>query len=420
MKPHRMLHIIVNVLCVSAMLLSSVAIAGVKTIKLGTLSPTNGPYMAMGMAIGNGLKIWCEDFNKRGGITIDGVTYNFEGVQYDNGNWTPSATLKSLQQGWRQDGIRVWFVAGHNITTPSISQWVLQQDEPGIIFAWGVSAALLPRYTNVISMNMWPAFLAQLLYWYGQQHPGAKVALMVQDAAFTLDCQAWQRIGAIAGGLKIANETKFDTNTTDWRSVMEPVVASKPDLIFQGVGGAAVNAYVMAAAKKLGYTGDWVMAQLTYKTAVNIVPEAYFQGVINSFPDFDMPGKTPLERYCHRLYVQFNRRYPDTWVGDATNMFYLASVFETGLRLANSVDWEKVLKTMLATDPLPVLNLGDISWSGKEIWGANRLVGIPWPVATQQGDKIHIIDYVNWDELYRKNIQVIRNVFEELGVPYSR
>lgn len=420
MKTQRISQIIVNGLCVVAMLLPSVAIAEVKTIKLGVITPMNGPYMEMGVAMGNGLKIWCQDFNERGGITIDGVTYNFEGVQYDSGSWTPAVTLQSLQQGWRQDGIRVWFVAGHNLITPSLSQWVLQQNEPGIIFAWGTSAALLPRYTNVISMNMWPTWLAQLLYWYGQQHPGANVALMVPDAAFALDCQAWQRIGAIAGGLKIVNETKYDLNTTDWQSVMEPIVASKPELIFQGTGGAANNAYVMAAARELGYTGDWASTNLTYKTAVGIVPDAYFQNVINSFPDFDVPGETPFEQYCHRLYVKFNTLYPGTWVGDAANLFYLASVFETGLRLSNSVDWKKVLDTMIATDPLPDPNIGDIPWSGKEVWGSNRLVGIPWPVATQQGDKIHIIGYTSWDDMYRKNIQVIRDVFEELGVPYNR
>ncbi|MFC1967410.1 ABC transporter substrate-binding protein [Chloroflexota bacterium] len=391
----------------------------IEWVTIGLTVPTKGYGTDVGGSMGAGLQVWCDDFNDRGGITIDGVTNFFKCAMYDNNSWEAAATLKAVQKGWQEDGVRIWSTGAWTVATPAVASWCLQQGEPSMVMTWAPCSALTPEYPNTWGINSWPAYIGQLCYWYGLEHPGAKAATMSPNMDLFIDAKAYQMIGCLGSGMEIVSDTDFDLMTTDWHPVMAPIVASNPDIIIMSAGSGASNAYTMQACRELGYTGDFLAVNLVIDAAKNVVPVEYYENgkAISPSPDWVLPGNNPEEQYMYRMREAFVQKYPGIWTGDASITLFQASLFETGVRLANSVEPDKILDALLSTNPVPDPNFGDLYWTGEEVWGRDAVLGVPWPVGVAEGDYVNPIAYSDWAEFYDANVDIFIDVMTDLNIP---
>jgi len=389
-------------------------------IKIGSLAPTDGPYAAMGLAMHHLLNIWADDFNKAGGITVNGVKYLVQTHNYDNGSWDPAVSLKSFQQATTQDGVNFVIMAGHNITTTNIAEWSKTLSFKTLIFAWGVTTADGPNTPNVLGYTGWPCTHVPMFTWIAKDmaNTSKKVYLMTPSgAAYSVDNVAWEEIGADTTGFTTLGLQQFDMAATDYSPIMAPVVAAKPDLIYQGTGGAGAHTYSVEAARELGYTGKFFMQSMDYATMAQQVPADYIEGIYAGYGDWDKPSDNAGLNRIHQYYNEFIAKYPGQWVGDANLELYAAEMLITGIKLSNSVDPGKVEEALLAQKTIDHPLLGQSVWGGQELYGANRFLMTPYVIAQVKNKQIVNVGVQTWTDWASNpaNMQKAHDILQKLG-----
>ncbi len=161
--------------------------AGVEgdTIKIGTISPADGPY-AIYDNVTKGLEAWVTSVNSEGGVKAgDGNTYKIELVR-ENDSYDPAKTPALAQKLVEQEGI--FAIVGEIGTEPALSIRDYMNDNcvPNVALATGSSewnkADQYPWYISGL-----PAYAMEATFWadyIAQNNPEAKIALLYQDDDF--------------------------------------------------------------------------------------------------------------------------------------------------------------------------------------------------------------------------------------------
>lgn len=155
------------------------------TIKIGTISPADGPY-AIYDNVTKGLQAWVKSVNDSGGIKAgDGKTYKFE-LARENDSYDPAKTPPLAQKLVEQEGV---FLLIGNIGTESnlsIRDYMNDKCVPNIALATGSSewnkADQYPWYISGL-----PAYALEANFWLdhiASTNPEAKIALLYQDDDF--------------------------------------------------------------------------------------------------------------------------------------------------------------------------------------------------------------------------------------------
>lgn len=183
------------------------------TIKIGTISPADGPY-AIYDNVTKGLQAWVKSVNSEGGVKAgDGNTYKIE-LFRENDSYDPAKTPPLAQKLVEQEG--VFLLAGNIGTEPSLAirDYLNDKCVPNIALATGSSewnkADQYPWYISGL-----PAYAMEATFWANYiagTKPDAKIALLYQDDDFG---QAYR------DGLKAAVEKSNNEDGTTMEIVAE-------------------------------------------------------------------------------------------------------------------------------------------------------------------------------------------------------
>ena len=123
--------------------LISSAMAQAKTLKIGALGPFSGSGAAWGDYLYQPIKMWADDVNAAGGITVGGVTYKFDVVTGDD-KWTPGEALTQTRRMVNEEKIQFMVGPVTNGTSMAIQQFC--EDNKIVYFSEAVSPNLVPQF----------------------------------------------------------------------------------------------------------------------------------------------------------------------------------------------------------------------------------------------------------------------------------
>jgi branched-chain amino acid transport system substrate-binding protein len=384
-----------------------------KELHVGCTFGLTGVFSGWGIPIKRGLEIYIEDLNARGGIKAGGETYKVVGHMYDNSGHTPPGELAAFQKAILQDKCVVMF------STPQRSMNVVAgafaSEQKVLNFTWGMSMATSPdRPFTFGAASTWPEFQAVKTHFLIKKYNKKRFAVINPDANFGVQDNAWNVIGAKAAGAEVVFTDLYPMDMIDFTPVIKKMLATKPDIISLGASGVQTIPTILETCRTLGYKGIFSTWALNVPSIYAKVPADYVDGLVHmSQPD--MREAKWVGDWVARLYAKHESKWPGEWTGDGTDTWTGGALWEAGVKLANSVDPDKIRHALQNTQPVnvPGFNFGDLYLSGKELFGRSGAFMTPWFVGVIKGGKTEIVGSPSMHDFYKNNTSLIVDVVNE-------
>lgn len=228
-----------------------------ETIKIGSIFPMTGSAAASGVAGAEGVKYAIEDVNAAGGITIDGVKYDFEYVPYDD-QMKPAEAVSGFQRLRNVDGIGYIFSM---ISASHLALADMAERENVLVLTSAVSSkAILPETKHSILIYSRTAdYVPKMIEWMGQNMDGKKVVLLYPNDESGWDFADMSSKAFEASGFTVVSKELVDRSVKDFQPVLTRIIASNPDFIDLGPTANATAGLVVRQARELGYAGQFTM-----------------------------------------------------------------------------------------------------------------------------------------------------------------
>lgn len=201
-------------------------------VPVGAVLSTTGAGASVGINVKNGIEYAIEVVNNKGGLVIDGVTYKFKLIHYDDGAVAADA-VSAAQRLVVEDGVTNFIFGSTTSTTTLACLEVLE-------------TAKVPIMT--VTSN--PSITNDYVYgWRNKTSTTDQGRLMTQYFHDEMDCQTmaviannddWGRAGAEdvaalweAAGGEVVSIQYIDPSSTDFTTELTNVKALNPDFVYE-------------------------------------------------------------------------------------------------------------------------------------------------------------------------------------------
>lgn len=276
MKRRKALKLATAATLAGSMLVAGTAFAG-DPIKIGAVAPKTGP-LAGGAAVTHwpNIRLWAEQVNERGGLTVDGEQHPVEIIEYDD-QTNPGETIKAVQRLATQDEadfIIAPYGTGLNIASaPIFARYgypqiavsaITDQVEdlsskfPGMFFTLGSTSRFVADVVKILSDMRDSGDLG-----------GNKIAMVNVADAFGIELATAARPKFEEAGFELVYDTSYPLGTQDLSPVIKAAKAAEP------------NAFVAWSypPDTFGLTEQAVIEDLQV--------DAYYTAVATCFPAFN-------------------------------------------------------------------------------------------------------------------------------------
>lgn len=403
---------IFNIGCSGLLLLSLISLTlvgrgdaeeakGLKTLKIGTVSPISGPLGVIGLTWGRGFNLCAEWINEQGGVKVGGDKYKIQFIHEDS-KASPEAAAAAANKLVHQDKVK--FVIGdvlnpcseaiYSVTKPAgVLHILLYTMDPYREDQWGLGAdnPLLVLHMPTITLS-YDSFFKYL----NKTYPNVKKLVygvanypftrMIKEAVDTAE----------ANGFKVLGGETLDYGWTDFYPFMTALLKNKPDGIFiiHG-GGPDLVAVEIKAARELGFKGPIISFG---SASPLLIPTTV--GAQNSYDiicNQAFAGAPEATKMMKEVKKRWEAKFPkEVFIDDALMAWDEVWVLAQGIEKANSLDPEAVLKALESMNKPGSLKttFGPGSMGGLKTLGVNRMLVRPFPVTVVQKGKINMVKWV--------------------------
>lgn len=360
--------------------------ADMETAKIGMCAPLSGPAAAWGLPGVDGLTIFVDKVNAKGGLKVGDKSYKLEIAKYDDEGDGAKALLgvKKLVQ---EDKVKVVLMLGGGTTPPT--QPFLTKEKIMCLTLIGSDCAPDRPYLMDLTDNFPVYHLLHPMYLAKAKPNFKRAAIIAQDDPIGLPSIAWSDAGFKAAGIEVVYSKAFAVNTTDFAPIVTAVLATKPDIICMGASYPEFQALIAEQGYTQGFKGVYTSACWDFSAIAAKVPKEHMEGSVSSFPVFNDPSLTPEH---HAFYAEWKKRWPDhTWSEITWEFGGNAEVWAWAVQKAGTFDTEAVLKALKSSETVPH-SFGPGKWFGKEVWGSDNLLAPLWPVTAMVNGKETAVD----------------------------
>ncbi len=355
----------------AASLLLAANVCSAETIKLGMSVPLSGA----GANWGKGSEWLChkaaEEINAQGGVKVQGKTYDFECIGYDN-KYNAAEGAKVAQALVTRDGVK--YVAGSIGTAPVRALQSLTERKKVLLFtsAWGMSLKG-PKFPLTFSqMNSVNEISEPMIEYVLKLHPDVKtVALLNPNDATGQETEKVAKAAWEKNGVKVLLSDWYERGTSEFQPIAAKLHAAKPDLIDLASTPPADAGLIFKELKSLGWNGVKVVevgtgADGLLATGKDAVEGAYL-GAAVSVDSMNEHQKVLNEGVKKATGENVN----SVQIG-----FYDAPwAIKAAMEKAQSIDPVKVAEVM------PTVTFqsffGKAGFGGKDVYGSNQQMRLP-------------------------------------------
>jgi len=371
-------------LAAALMLGAATAAPAQDIVKIGGIGPLSGGGTAWGLAAQRGMELAIEDLNAAGGVKAAGRAYRLELIMYDD-QYTGQGGKGAAERLVNQDKVK--FIIGPVGSPPALG--VISVTNPAKVIALtdGYAPQILKNDTpdpyNFRIYNTNIEFGPPLIKWLKDNVPAIrKVALLAPNDA----------VGqSVAGPLsedyrKQGFETTvdlFERGTKEFTPLILRMMAQKVDA-FEFDGNAPGDAGLMLKQiRQAGFRGH--VHQIGGPAIDEIMEIA--GPAAEGFMSYDIfDWDTPAGG---RLRAQYEKKYGKGIINAFMPAFYHAVfLLCESIRRADTLDTNKVRAALETTGGYDAGIYGPINWVGKESYGVNRQLMLPYYWSQVKGGKI--------------------------------
>ena len=377
------------------------AVAGPKTLKIGTVSPISGPLGVIGLLWGRGFDLCADYLNEQGGLKVGDDTYLIKLI-HEDGKASPEASAAAANKLVHKDKVK--FVIGavlnpssqaiYSVTKPAeVLHVLLYTMDPYREDSWGLGpdnpllVLLMPTIT--LSFESFFEYLAKT-------YPDVK-KLVYGVANYPFDRMVKEAIDtAEARGFKVVGGETLDFGWTDFYPFMTALLKKKPDGIYLIHGGGPdLVAVQIKAARELGFKGPIISFG---SASPLLIPSTV--GAENSYDiicNQAYGGAPEATEMMKEVIKRWEAKYPgEQWIDDPLMAWDKLWVLAQGIEKAQSLEPESVMKTLEGMSKPGSLKttFGPGNMGGLKTLGVNRMLVRPFPVTVVQRNEIRMVKWI--------------------------
>jgi branched-chain amino acid transport system substrate-binding protein len=353
-------------------------------VKVGGIGPLSGGGTAWGLAAQRGMELAIEDLNAAGGVKAGGKAYKLELIMYDD-QYTGQGGKAAAERLVNQDKVK--FIIGPVGSPPALGVISVTNPTKVIALTDGYAPQILKNETpdpyNFRIYNTNIEFGPPLIKWLKDNVPEIKkVALLAPNDAVGQSVAGPLSEDYRKQGFETAVDL-FERGTKEFTPLILRMMAQKVDA-FEFDGNAPGDAGLMLKQiRQAGFRGH--VHQIGGPAIDEIVeitgPAA--EGFM-SYDIFDWD--TPVGQ---RLRTEYQKKYSKGIINAFMPAFYHAVfLLAESIRRAGSLETDKVRSALETTGGYDAGIYGPIKWVGKETYGVNRQLMIPYYWSEVKGGKI--------------------------------
>lgn len=345
-----------------------------EVIKLGLSVPLSGSAANWGIGSEFMCKKAAEEVREQGGVKVQGVTYNFECVAYDN-KYNAAEGTKVAQILLNRDGVK--FIGGALGTAPTKALQSLAERQNALMFtvAWGKSLKGKDHPGTFTQQNTPFEILPPLIGFISEKHPDAKTVVMLNPNDATgqetevVAASTWKGVGA-----QVLASDYYERGTTEFQPIAARIVSLKPTVVDLGATPTADAGAILKELSLLGWDGVKVVetgtgADALKATGGDAVDGTYMgAGVV-----FDGEGVTDHQKKLNaEAKALLGESLNTIQIGFYDSVFALKAAIEA----ADSLDPVKVAEIM-PTAKFTTFYGGEIGFYGSQEYGNDQQMRLP-------------------------------------------
>ena len=329
------------------------------TIILGSAISLTGKYSTNGIHAQNGYELAVERINEMGGVKVDGKSYKFKIVYYDDES-TPARGAQLAERLIKQDGIKFMLGPYSSGLTKAIAP-ITEKYKIPMVEAEGASRSLFTQgykylFAVLSTSEQYLAssidLAAEIAKKNGKKPEDVRIAMAFENDPFSLDVRAGVVDDASKYGMQIVIDDKLPRDLSDMSATLIKVKALKPDLlVISGHSKGAATAARQLAEMRI----DTPMVAMTHCEAAKVISK--FGASTN---DYLCPTQWAETLSYKGDYfgtaAEYDQLFKATYDG-YKNVPYQAAqasaavlVWKDALERANSFDIGKVRDALAATE----------------------------------------------------------------------
>jgi branched-chain amino acid transport system substrate-binding protein len=310
---------------------TTTAAGPVETLKVGFGAPLTLP---IGTQLQQLFESVVEDFNAKGGLTVQGTTYNIELITYDESFTTDGG--KAAAERWvNQDGVKHVLSA---VGGPAVLGEISVTDPAGVMLVSG--AAINPFIGPDTKYTMRGiSYVTSIIKWrYAlEKYPEIKtiVHLGIDDQ---LGHAEGDVLDIIAGamGLTVTKHIYFPDTTTDFSSIAASALALDPDIIdMDGIQAPGVLGRLTKALYQAGWTGPKIAQELDPIVDIDAGGAEAMEGFITVFADTTQLEDVPA--IAANVKAVYTAKYTD-WIPSTAKWIDSFYLWVNAVQKADSLD----------------------------------------------------------------------------------
>lgn len=277
-------------------------------IVIGTITDLSGVTAVQGVNNSNAVRLAFDEVNEKGGINGRKIRYIVEDSQYQ----VPRA-VQAMNKLLNNDGVFFTIEDGGTPMNNATFPMALEKNTPKLLPLSAARSMFEPFHR--LKFSQYSSYVDQMragVKYFVEQRGTKTICAMYQDTDFGKDVLAGTSIQAEAMGMKVAATTAHKPTDTDFTAAVSKLRDAHCDLIALGTI-VRDTTLIIATAKKLGWSVDFLGQVATYDTAIADAPGNVAEGFYSmapslyAYPDDPRPAvKAFMQKYKARYNVEAN------------------------------------------------------------------------------------------------------------------
>jgi branched-chain amino acid transport system substrate-binding protein len=365
---------------------------GAKTIKIGIIYGITGPDSPHQIMERDAALLAIEYVNEKGGVTINGEKYLFEGDVADN-KGTPPGSIDAATKLVQQDNVK--FIIGCVIPV-QVDAVASVTEKAGVLFA--ATRTDVIHADRPLSFTTNYTFAAPLPFLYEvllSKYPNVKtIGFMIGDESGARAVGEVSKQIAQGRGLTSVGDVIHPWETSDYYSSWTKMKSLNPDAVDNGLSLPNSTAALVKQGREIGYKGPMIAAiPGDPNTLIQMIGAQYANDFINATYD---PYGPEAPAMVQDIVKRWEAKYQSKFDADGTEAFDSIYVLSQVLQKAQSLDPVQVAKVWESMPTVETVK-GTAKMGGLATWGLNHMVFNPCPVSIYNQGKSN---FVNWFDSY--------------------
>ena len=353
-------------------------------IKIGGIGPLSGGGTAWGLAAQRGIEIAIEEINAAGGVKAEGKTFKLQLIMYDD-QYTGQGGKAAAERLVNQDNVK--FIIGPVGSPPALG--VISVTNPAKVIALtdGYAPQILKNDTkDPYNFRIYPThieFGPPLIKWLKDNEPSIrKIGILAPN-----DAVGQSVAGALADdyrkqGFEVSLDL-FERGIKEFTPLILRMMAQKVDA-FEFDGNSPGDCGLMLKQiRQAGFKGKVIQIGGPGSDEIIEIAGPAAEGFL-SYGIFDWA--TPAGKKLRPIYEQKNGKGIINQFMPA--FYHTVFLLVDAIKRADSTDTTKVRDALDAMNGFDAGIYGPVKWTGKETYGVNRQLMLPYYLAEVKGGKL--------------------------------